>query len=57
MGSSNARPSVPVRSPRATILSAPSGSGRCNASASFGGAVSQASTSAGVVRITGMAFG
>src|SRR5258705_11244250 len=43
--------------PRATIRSAPSGSGRCSFRASSEGAVIQVSTSAGVVRITGIAFG
>ena len=43
--------------PRATILSVPSGSGRCSFKASSAGAVIQASTSSGVVRITGIAFG
>ena len=43
--------------PRATIRSAPSGSGRCSFSASSAGAVIQVSTSSGVVRITGIAFG
>ena len=44
-------------SPRSTILSAPSGSGRCSACASFHGAVSQVSHSWGSVRIAGIAFG
>jgi hypothetical protein len=44
-------------SPRATILNALSDSGRCSASASFGAAVSQASTSSCVVRMTGIALG
>src|ERR1700692_612300 len=39
------------------IPSAPSGSGRCSFRASSGGAVIQTSTSSGVVRITGIAFG
>jgi hypothetical protein len=43
--------------PRATILSDPSESGRCSFKTSSGGAVIQASTSSGVVRITGIAFG
>src|ERR1700730_17037800 len=43
--------------PRATIRSAPSGSGRCSFRASSGGALIQDSTSSGVVRITGIAFG
>ena len=43
--------------PRATILSDPSESGRCNFRASSGGAFIQVSTSSGVVRITGIAFG
>src|SRR5207302_4767373 len=43
--------------PRATILSDPSESGRCNFKTSSGGAVIQVSTSSGVVRITGIAFG
>jgi hypothetical protein len=43
--------------PRATIPSAPSGSGRCSFRVSSGGAVIQVSTSSGVVRITGIAFG
>ena len=42
--------------PRATIGSAPSGSGRCSLSASCAGAVIQVSTSSGV-RITGIALG
>jgi hypothetical protein len=41
----------------ATIRSDPSGSGRCMVRASFEGAVIQVSTSAGVVRITGIALG
>ena len=44
-------------SPVATIRSSPSGRGRCSFSASSASAPSQASTSAGVVRITGIAFG
>src|SRR3984957_4571063 len=51
----NAAPSS--LTPRATILSVPSGSGRCNFMASSDGAVIQVSPSAGVVRITGIAFG
>jgi len=43
--------------PRATIRSDPSGSGRCSFRASSGAAVIQVSTSAGVVRITGIACG
>jgi hypothetical protein len=43
--------------PRATIRSDPSGNGRCSVRASSGGAVIQVSTSSGVVRITGIAFG
>ncbi len=43
--------------PLATTLSAPSGSGRCSFTASAVGAVSHVSISAGVVRITGIAFG
>jgi hypothetical protein len=43
--------------PRATIRSLPSGSGRCSFRASSGETVIQASTSSGVVRITGIAFG
>src|SRR5450755_1785612 len=43
--------------PRATILSTPSGGGRCSLRASSGGAVIHVSTSSGVVRITGIAFG
>jgi hypothetical protein len=39
--------------PRATILSVPSGRGRCSFKASSDGAVIQVSTSADVVRITG----
>ena len=42
--------------PRATIRSDPSGSGRCSFTSS-GGAVIQVSTSSGVVRITGIALG
>ena len=41
--------------PRATIRSDPSGSGRCSFKASSGEAVIQVSTSSGVVRITGIA--
>src|SRR5207237_8646676 len=50
----------PARSsltPRATILSDPSESGRCSFKTSFGGAVIQVSTSSDVVRITGIALG
>ena len=43
--------------PRATILSVPSGSGLCSIKASSDGPVIQVSTSSGVVRITGIAFG
>jgi hypothetical protein len=43
--------------PRATIRSAPSGSGRCSLRASSGDEVIQVSTSSGVVRITGIALG
>src|ERR1700704_5158905 len=43
--------------PRATILSAPSSSGRCSFRASSGGAGIPDSTSSGVVRITGIASG
>lgn len=43
--------------PRATTISAPSGNGRCSASASTGSAVNHVSISADVVRITGIAFG
>ena len=43
--------------PRATIRSVPSGSGRCSFRASSGEAVIQDSTSSGVVRITGIALG
>ena len=43
--------------PRATIRSAPSGSGRCRTFASSHGALIQTSTSSGVVWITGIAFG
>jgi hypothetical protein len=43
--------------PRATIQSVPSGSGRCSFKTSSGGAVIQVSTSSGVVRITGIALG
>src|SRR5690242_5924615 len=43
--------------PRATIFSDPSGSGRCSFKASSGAAVIQASTSSDVVRIKGIAFG
>src|SRR5258708_570108 len=43
--------------PRATIRSVPSVSGRCSFRASSDEAVIQASTSSGVVRITGIAFG
>ena len=44
-------------SPLATILSASSGNGRCSSRAFGASAASQRSTSAGVVRMTGMAFG
>ena len=44
-------------SPLATILSASSGNGRCNCSAFGASAVSQRSTSASVVKMTGMALG
>src|ERR1700724_2772549 len=54
---SNGGTAVSSLTPRATICSAPSGSGRCSFRASSGGAVIQASTSSGVVRITGIAFG
>ncbi len=47
----------PLFSPLATIRSAWVGRGRCSASASSAGAVSHASHSSGVVRMTGMAFG
>jgi hypothetical protein len=50
-----ARSSLSV--PRATILRASSGKGRCNALASSHGARIHTSYSSGVVRITGMAFG
>jgi hypothetical protein len=50
-----ARSSLSV--PRATILRASSGNGRCNAFASSHGARIQTSHSSGVVRITGIAFG
>jgi len=43
--------------PRATILSDPSESGRCSFKTSSGGAVIQLSTSSGFVRITGIALG
>ncbi|TWB03592.1 hypothetical protein FBZ96_10263 [Bradyrhizobium stylosanthis] len=43
--------------PRVTIFSAPSASGRCSLSASSAGAVIHVSTSSGVVRIAGIAFG
>src|SRR6202000_3115571 len=46
-----------LSAPRATILSALFGSGRCNALASSHGARSQTSRSSSVVRITGIAFG
>lgn len=46
-----------LSAPRMTILSAPSGSGRCNAFASSHGARIQTSHSSCVVRITGIAFG
>ena len=49
-----ARSSLSV--PRATILRASSGNGRCNALASSHGARIHTSYSAGVVKITGMAF-
>ena len=43
--------------PRATILSVPSDSGRCSFKALSDDPVIEVSTSAGVVRITGIAFG
>ena len=43
--------------PRATIRSDPSGSGRCSFRASSGDAVIQVSTSSRVVSTTGIAFG
>jgi hypothetical protein len=43
--------------PRATIPSASSGKGRCNAFASSHGARIQTSRSSSVVKITGIAFG
>jgi hypothetical protein len=46
-----------LSTPRATILSASSGNGRCNAFASSHGARNQTSGSSSVVRITGIAFG
>src|SRR5712675_1811070 len=46
-----------LSTPRATIASASSGSGRCNALASSHGARIQTSRSSSVVRITGIAFG
>src|ERR1700682_993832 len=52
-----AGPAESSLTPRATIRSDPSGSGRCSFKASSGGAVIQASTSSGIVRITGIAFG
>ena len=54
---SNGGTAVSSLTPRATICSAPSGSGRCSFRASSGGAVIQVSTSSGVVRITGIALG
>src|SRR5258708_10424963 len=52
-----ASPAVSSLTPRATIWSDRSGSGRCSFRTSSGGAVIQVSTSSGVVRITGIAFG
>jgi hypothetical protein len=46
-----------LSAPRMTILSASSGSGRCNAFASSHGARIQTPRSSSVVRITGIAFG
>jgi hypothetical protein len=46
-----------LSAPRATIRSASSGNGRCNAFASSQGAPNQASYSSSVVSITGIAFG
>jgi hypothetical protein len=46
-----------LSTPRATILIASSGSGRCKALASSHGARSQTSRSSSVSRMTGMAFG
>src|SRR5664279_3370753 len=46
-----------LSAPRATILSASSASGRCNAFGSSHGARIQTSRSSSVVRITGIAFG
>lgn len=42
---------------RCTVVSAPSGNGRCNPRASDHGACIHISISSGAVRITGMAFG
>ena len=50
-------PAASSFTPRATIRSVPSGSGRCSFRASSGGAFIQVSTSFGVVRITGIALG
>jgi hypothetical protein len=46
-----------LSAPRATILSASSGNGRCTAFASSLGARIQASRSSSVVKITGIALG
>src|SRR6185369_11310992 len=52
-----ASPAVSSLTPRATIRSVPSASGRCSFRAASKGAVIQVSTSSGVVRITGIALG
>jgi hypothetical protein len=52
-----ASPAGSSLTPRATIRSAPSGSGRCSLRTSSGGDVIQVSISSGVVRMTGIAFG
>ena len=46
-----------LSAPRATILIASSGNGRCSALASSHGARIQTSRSSSVIRMTGMAFG
>ena len=52
-----ASPAVSSLTPRATIRSVSSGSGRCSFKASSREAVIQVSTPFGVVRITGIALG
>src|ERR1044071_6510235 len=57
LGSHVVGPAGSSLTPRATILSDPSESGRCSFKTSSGGAVIQVSTSSDVARITGIALG